>query len=116
MRFVKTQVPGFEELGLPEAIKEIADSKRGIVLVAGSTGCGKSTTCDGSGLSASSIERKTDFSSSASDSLVAVGREARVVESDSSTRRKSARPKPIVSPGLIFILLAILAPLTVVPL
>jgi twitching motility protein PilT len=44
MRFVKTRVPGFEELGLSEQVKKIAESPRGIVLVAGSTGCGKSTT------------------------------------------------------------------------
>jgi twitching motility protein PilT len=44
MRFVKTSVPSFEELGLLEQIKKIAESPRGIVLVAGSTGSGKSTT------------------------------------------------------------------------
>jgi twitching motility protein PilT len=44
MRFVKTLVPSFEELGLLEQIKKIAESPRGIVLLAGSTGCGKSTT------------------------------------------------------------------------
>ena len=44
MRYVKTNVPSFEELGLLEQIKKIAESPRGIVLVAGSTGCGKSTT------------------------------------------------------------------------
>ena len=44
MRYVKTSVPGFEELGLPGQIKNIAESPRGIVLVSGSTGCGKSTT------------------------------------------------------------------------
>lgn len=44
MRYVKTNVPSFEELGLLEQIKQIAESPRGIVLVAGSTGCGKSTT------------------------------------------------------------------------
>ena len=44
MRYVKTNVPSFEELGLLEQIKTIAESPRGIVLVAGSTGCGKSTT------------------------------------------------------------------------
>jgi len=44
MRFVKTHVPGFEELGLVPQIKQIAESPRGIVLVAGATGCGKSTT------------------------------------------------------------------------
>src|SRR5438105_8812551 len=44
MRYVKTHVPSFEELGLLAQIKKIAESPRGIVLVAGSTGCGKSTT------------------------------------------------------------------------
>src|ERR1051325_2922516 len=44
MRYVKTHVPSFEELGLLEQVKKIAESPRGIVLVAGSTGCGKSTT------------------------------------------------------------------------
>jgi len=44
MRYVKTNVPGFEELGLLPQIKKIAESPRGIVLVAGSTGSGKSTT------------------------------------------------------------------------
>jgi twitching motility protein PilT len=37
-------VPSFEELGLLPQIKKIAESPRGIVLVAGSTGSGKSTT------------------------------------------------------------------------
>jgi twitching motility protein PilT len=44
MRHVKTQVASFEELGLLESIKKIAEEPRGIVLVAGSTGSGKSTT------------------------------------------------------------------------
>ena len=44
MRYVKTQVPSFEELGLLPVLKEIARSPRGIVLVAGTTGSGKSTT------------------------------------------------------------------------
>src|SRR3990172_1560970 len=39
MRFVKTRVPSFEELGLLDQIKKIAESPRGIVLLAGSTGC-----------------------------------------------------------------------------
>ena len=44
MRYVKTHVPSFEELGLLDQIKKVAESPRGIVLLAGSTGCGKSTT------------------------------------------------------------------------
>ena len=44
MRFVKTQVPSFDDLGLLPVLKQIAESPRGIVLLAGLTGCGKSTT------------------------------------------------------------------------
>jgi twitching motility protein PilT len=44
MRYVKINVPSFEELGLLPQVKKIAESPRGIVLVAGSTGSGKSTT------------------------------------------------------------------------
>ena len=44
MRYVRSHVASFEELGLLEQIKTIAESPRGIVLVAGATGSGKSTT------------------------------------------------------------------------
>jgi len=44
MRYVKIKVPSFEELGLLPILKSIAESPRGIVLLSGSTGCGKSTT------------------------------------------------------------------------
>jgi twitching motility protein PilT len=44
LRYVKTQVPSFEELGLLPVLRSIAESPRGIVLLAVSTGCGKSTT------------------------------------------------------------------------
>ncbi len=44
LRYVKTNIPSFAELGLLDVVKTIAESPRGIVLVAGSTGCGKSTT------------------------------------------------------------------------
>jgi twitching motility protein PilT len=44
MRYVKTQIPSFEQLGLLEVLRKIAESPRGIVLLSGSTGCGKSTT------------------------------------------------------------------------
>jgi twitching motility protein PilT len=44
MRHVKTVVPSFRDLGLLEQIRQIAESPRGIVLVAGTTGSGKSTT------------------------------------------------------------------------
>lgn len=44
MRYVKNQIPEFEQLGLLPVVKRIAESHRGIVLVAGATGSGKSTT------------------------------------------------------------------------
>jgi pilus retraction protein PilT len=44
MRYVKIKIPSFEELGLLEILRQIAESPRGIVLVSGPTGCGKSTT------------------------------------------------------------------------
>jgi len=36
--------PSFEEVGLPEAIKTLADEHRGLILVTGPTGSGKTTT------------------------------------------------------------------------
>src|SRR5260370_41719214 len=44
MRVVPDKIPGFEELSLPEALKEIVDLRNGIVLVTGPTGSGKSST------------------------------------------------------------------------
>ncbi|MCZ7638325.1 MAG: PilT/PilU family type 4a pilus ATPase [Verrucomicrobia bacterium] len=44
MRYVKVKVPSFEELNLLPTLKGLAESPRGILLVSGSTGCGKSTT------------------------------------------------------------------------
>ena len=47
MRYVVAEVPNIDNLGLPEVIKPIAEAHRGIVMVAGTTGCGKSTTLAG---------------------------------------------------------------------
>jgi len=44
MRYVRNIVPSFEQLGLLPQLKSIAEEHRGIILVAGSTGSGKSTT------------------------------------------------------------------------
>ena len=44
MRRVNAHVPSFEQLGLPEILKSIAETPRGIVLLSGGTGSGKSTT------------------------------------------------------------------------
>ena len=47
MRYVVAEVPKLESLNLPDVIKSIAEEPRGIVLVAGTTGSGKSTTLAG---------------------------------------------------------------------
>jgi pilus retraction protein PilT len=44
LRLVKAQIRGFGELNLPETIRHVAESPRGIVIVAGAIGSGKSTT------------------------------------------------------------------------
>src|SRR5215204_5906185 len=44
MRFIPFGVPRFEDLNLPAAIRRLAVEERGIVLVTGTTGSGKSTT------------------------------------------------------------------------
>jgi twitching motility protein PilU len=43
-RRVRTDVPSFEALGLPDVLKDLVLRKRGLVLVTGPTGSGKSTT------------------------------------------------------------------------
>ena len=43
-RFIPPEIKRIEDLNLPEVIRKIADEQRGIVLVTGVTGCGKSTT------------------------------------------------------------------------
>jgi len=44
MRHVKSRVPNFEELGLHPICRTLAETPRGIILLAGTTGSGKSTT------------------------------------------------------------------------
>ena len=44
IRMINASIPTFEELDLPPILKELALSKRGMVVVVGGTGSGKSTT------------------------------------------------------------------------
>ncbi len=44
LRMVPAEVKDFEKLNLPDILKDIASSERGLVLVTGTTGCGKTTT------------------------------------------------------------------------
>jgi twitching motility protein PilU len=44
VRTIASEIPNFEQLGLPETLKDIVMQKRGMVLVVGATGSGKSTS------------------------------------------------------------------------
>jgi twitching motility protein PilU len=44
IRYVRSNVPPFEDLKLPPVLLNLVMEKRGLVLIAGATGCGKSTT------------------------------------------------------------------------
>lgn len=44
MRVIRTEIPSIEALGLPKVIHDIALSRRGLTLLTGTTGSGKSTT------------------------------------------------------------------------
>jgi twitching motility protein PilT len=43
-RTIPDKILGFSELGLPKAIEQMAEKPRGLVLITGPTGSGKSTT------------------------------------------------------------------------
>jgi twitching motility protein PilU len=44
IRYIKNRIPTIEELNLPETLKELILEPRGLILVVGATGSGKSTT------------------------------------------------------------------------
>jgi twitching motility protein PilT len=44
IRAVNTSVPSFEELNLPKVIKDLSNERRGLIIVTGTTGSGKSTS------------------------------------------------------------------------
>jgi twitching motility protein PilT len=44
MRLIPYEIPAFERLGLPEVVKDFTEKNRGMVLITGPTGSGKSTT------------------------------------------------------------------------
>ncbi|MEJ2529086.1 MAG: PilT/PilU family type 4a pilus ATPase [Gammaproteobacteria bacterium] len=44
IRFIKGKIPSIEDLNLPQILKELIMEPRGLILVVGSTGSGKSTT------------------------------------------------------------------------
>jgi len=44
MRTITTKIPDLDELGMPQTLKEVVMTKRGLVILVGATGAGKSTT------------------------------------------------------------------------
>jgi twitching motility protein PilU len=44
IRTIPTEMPTIEQYGLPETFKDVVMAKRGLVLMVGATGCGKSTS------------------------------------------------------------------------
>src|SRR3954462_15956359 len=44
VRYIPNSVPALETLGLPEILKEVIIQKRGLILMVGATGSGKSTS------------------------------------------------------------------------
>lgn len=44
LRYVRTNVPSVAELGLPPILDNLATAPRGVIILSGTTGCGKSTT------------------------------------------------------------------------
>lgn len=44
LRRIKTEIPTVEELGVPSALADLAMAKRGLIIIAGATGTGKSST------------------------------------------------------------------------
>jgi twitching motility protein PilU len=44
LRTINSKIPTFQELGLPPVLKEVAMTKRGLVIMVGATGSGKSTS------------------------------------------------------------------------
>jgi twitching motility protein PilU len=44
LRTITTTIPKLEDLGVPEVLKEVSMTKRGLVIMVGATGSGKSTT------------------------------------------------------------------------
>ncbi len=47
LRTITTKIPDLDELGMPPVLKDIVMTKRGLVIVVGGTGSGKSTTLAG---------------------------------------------------------------------
>jgi len=47
LRYISSELPNLDELNMPTVLKELVMFRRGLVMMVGSTGCGKSTTLAG---------------------------------------------------------------------
>lgn len=47
MRYITNQIPDLDALGIPSIVKDLVMFRRGLILMVGATGCGKSTTLAG---------------------------------------------------------------------
>ncbi len=43
-RIIEEEIPTLEDIGMPEVVKEFLDCPKGLILITGPTGCGKSTS------------------------------------------------------------------------
>jgi twitching motility protein PilU len=44
LRYITSEMPTLDELGMPQQLKDLVMLRRGLILMVGATGCGKSTT------------------------------------------------------------------------
>jgi len=47
LRYISAELPDLDEIGMPSVLKELVMFRRGLVMMVGATGCGKSTTLAG---------------------------------------------------------------------
>ncbi len=83
IRYVRSRVPPFEDLKLPSVLLNLVMEKRGLVLVAGATGSGKSTTL------AAMIDYRNNNPSSSTSSRSSTSAKS------ASTRRAITTPCPM---------------------
>jgi twitching motility protein PilT len=103
-RLIPLKIRGFEELGLPEIVRGFAGKERGLVLITGPTGCGKSTTLaavvdhinEHEGKHVITIEDPIEFIHQSKNSLINQREVGQHAESFQSALRVALREDPDV--------------------